>query len=179
VDAMNGQIWFESEVNKGTTFHIRLLSERDPTKQRAPQLERQKVLIIEESETLGNFVADEMEKMNVEAKLLRRVEDAFPLLPSVELIIMDCNKFDLDQVKALCKEKTIINMSYKPLLEMPKDSTIFLKKPIHERTLMGAVYKFFKGKPSVYPELVPPIRYERILLAEDNLCNQRVFPISQ
>ncbi|MFN5514659.1 MAG: PAS domain S-box protein [Cyanobacteriota bacterium] len=210
---MGGDLWVESEVGIGSTFHFTFLTapgELPPTAQNLPifdpdRLGGKRVLIVDDNATNRKILLQQLAQWGVEAEAQTSGEGALTWLaqtPALDAMILDMQMPRLDgvmlarrirQLPTYQKTPLVLLTSLDNLAQTPATQPLFdriLSKPLRQSHLYNALVDLLEREPtpeefSVWEELTfeeseeeePTTRLQpslKILLAEDNLVNQKV-----
>ncbi|MBD3290179.1 response regulator [candidate division KSB1 bacterium] len=207
VNMMDGDIWVESEVHKGSTFHfiIRFEVQKDQmqTEMSLPvNIQGIKVLAVDDHSTNRLILSEMLKSLKVIPILASSGKVALELLnknKDIDLIITDYQMPEMSGIQLIEKIREIANFKYKPVIILTSVGKSKKVKNLHEKDLVWTLTKPIKqsylfdsiitsmGKSGqrkrfqVQDTLTPKIEKlkcledkARILLAEDNLVNQKV-----
>ncbi len=186
---MDGQIWAESEIGKGSTFHIMIKAQATPPLAGGcpsglqAQLAGKKILIIGENSTNRTILSLHARSWGMHPSVSSSIQEAMSWIKSDERF--DAVLIDMpDREAALLAEE--INKYRNELLlvllsSWGEPSGRFgghLIRPIKPSQLCRLLIKIFSGTKEVEESHVPAkdvkLSTLRILLAEDNPINQKV-----
>ncbi|HWQ20332.1 MAG TPA: PAS domain S-box protein [Methanotrichaceae archaeon] len=187
IEAMGGTIWAESILGKGSTFHFTILaksSQKRPDSQRTlPGIDGKSALVVSGSEIIRNLLIRQMGAWGISAKAVASASEALDLLGAerFDAALLDMVLPDMD-VSSLASEMRmrdsgiyLVAVSHRrPESEWIFDS--FLTKPIRSSRLKEAL----QGLPAPGCRRIGDVCgtaqacHMRILVAEDNLVNQKV-----
>lgn len=208
IDLMGGEIWVESEIDVGSTFHFSVAL--NPADQQSSlhtdaiieRLENSSILIVDDNITNLKILAHQLAHWKMNPSLVDSAELALKLLDSdqsFDLILLDMQMPKVDGLM-LAQE---INRRYSdrqiPIImltsigqQMPDDPRSYLleatlNKPVRTSQLLDVIIKILQPEAhhaafataSFSPDTVHKSETTaqvplRVLLAEDNLVNQKV-----
>jgi two-component system, sensor histidine kinase and response regulator len=204
VQRMGGQIWVESEPGKGSTFHFdarfvrhRAALER-PARQEPGRLRGLSVLVVDDNATNRFILAEtltqwQMRPTTVENAVaaLEALESAYRCGEPFALVLLDAHMPEIDGfmlAERIHEHPDLTGATVMMLssASQPLDArrcqklglAAYLSKPIKQAELYRAILAAL-GSPEARPQSLPPPsprggRTLRLLLAEDNLVNQKL-----
>jgi signal transduction histidine kinase/DNA-binding response OmpR family regulator len=201
-ELMGGSMWIESELGVGSTFHFLLpagaASESLPDRQTAPVaiLNGKRVLIVDDNATNRFILTKQLESSGMQARTAASALEALDLLKKDEpfdFAVLDFQLPEMDGVQLASEIRRLPRREDLPLVMLSSGISgiprsrpqnlfaAYLSKPIKPRKLLNTLAGIFNGQPTADSELVPAIERNladriplRILLAEDNLINQKL-----
>ena len=195
VDAMNGTITVESELNKGTEFHVILDLEKAPSSETDMTLPRWKTLVVDDDELLCHTAVDTLESLGIQAdwtpsgsKALEMIRKNHQTENEYKFILIDWKLEDADTLSVSKQIRQIVG-SEMPLILISaydwsefeaeaKSAGIngFISKPLFKSTLFYALKKYMNidDKSDEVSEDIS-LKGRRILVAEDNDLNWEIL----
>jgi CheY-like chemotaxis protein/HPt (histidine-containing phosphotransfer) domain-containing protein len=200
---MGGDIWAESEEGKGSTFHITITVKIVANEQEsftdqtiAPVLQEKRVLIVDDNASYRAMLSRHMRKWHMQpleaasgmdALHLMRQEDPFDLVLLDVWLEVEITAF-IAEIHEYPHRKNLPLVLMKPLgirLEELEDgeTAAVLSKPIKPASLYNVLVGVCSGQRLTTEDFNETMAYDlikaslpplRILLAEDNLLNQKV-----
>lgn len=188
VDAMKGTITVESELNKGTVFHVVLDFEKAPCNEADMVLPNRKTLVVDDDEILCRTAVESLKSIGIYADWTTSGKEAVEMVTqnyntdnAYNIVLLDWKLIDSDglsvskQIRQIAgDEMSIILISAYDWSEFEteiKASGIngFISKPLFKSTLYYGLKKYMDSENSKN-EAVEDTALEgcRILVAEDN-----------
>ena len=195
VEMMGGNIWAESERGVGSTFHFTIScaasGQGSALTSSDPNLAGKRVLIVEGNQSVRNMIAKIVQSWGMEMTALATGEDALENLDRAvyDFVILDAILPDVDgpllarQIRAKDQSNAFIVMVSHMGSKVQRDDSVsgWLSKPLKPIQLKSLLLNLImpkndatkdaEGLPFSEPEKGADLA---ILLAEDNLINQKV-----
>ena len=187
VELMDGRIWVESEVGKGSVFNFTISAETAPSESKpflSDNLKGKRVLMVVGSQTLRHILGRQahfwgmlpmIAKPQETAELLQRDRD-------YDAVIVDAGNVEaltmITRIRGLCRQVPFIALA--PLGQnMPMGLfQVVLTKPLKHTQLFQALHDVLESGTVTEPignqKTEKSYGPMRILLAEDNASNQKV-----
>ena len=197
IELMQGAIWVDSEVGKGSSFGFRLsLDATDAPPRMPPSLPAvmRRAMVVDDLEINRIILSKQLEALGLEPVCLSSAEEALTRIDDgFDILLTDHNMPGMDGIElaAALRDKghdlPIIVLSSSAGLAEKEDGTrhiqALLQKPLHRGELFQRLEEIAgripEGAAAVPAQRVnvaaAPRRAMRILAAEDNKTNQLVF----
>lgn len=199
-EMMGGQMWVESEEGKGSTFFFTILAnsiEEDPIEAvESFHLSSKKILVAVDNKTNRSLILSYLKAWQAEPYVLSSAEEdlisAIQSYQPLDVLLIDLDLPDresqeiINELHKQCPELSMVILSnLGKKLQLPS-ATSFIKnisKPIRPSSLYDALMTTTFGRPKQIKKskIKPNFDQEmgskfpmKILLAEDNLVNQKV-----
>jgi PAS domain S-box-containing protein len=177
-EMMEGNIWFESQVNEGSTFYFSLCLEKNITrglKHLEGYRETLKVLIVEDDKSIRKILEQYINEFNFTCSSADSGEAALKEIDDViknnqelyDLIIIDYEMSGMGGLEAADQIKNRYNLKNIPIIvtvtaceeKVIRDKSIavgieqFLVKPINQSMLFDTIVNIFGPKESIFGKL--------------------------
>ncbi|KAA3610338.1 MAG: response regulator [Calditrichaeota bacterium] len=199
VELMNGRIWVESEINKGSTFYFAAsfladnMESHIHAKKDIKLLSEKHILILDGNETTRKILSVQCHNWGMNPKASGSLDEAVKILEndknlSFALLDLDLiereNESIVEQIGSLSK-KNIHFLMMRSIIKRKHNSPeyekfVFLNKQVKQAQLYESLIEFVtKEKPKTESRLSDRIINSsvpfRLLLAEDNIINQKLI----
>ncbi|MFR8003459.1 MAG: response regulator [Hydrogeniiclostridium sp.] len=196
VDEMQGEIELQSELNKGTEFHVTLDLKRAHTKEEDMLLPQWEMLVVDDDEELCLSAVDSLKEIGVEAEwatdgatAIRMAEMRHRQKKDYHIVLLDWKMPGIDGVETARELRRHVGDDIPILLisaydwsEIEEEAraagiTGFISKPLFKSTLYSGLSRFAasKNKDVELPEeKINDFTGRRLLLAEDNDLNWEI-----
>jgi PAS domain S-box-containing protein len=201
VELMNGKIWVESELGKGSQFIFEIELEKIKKEKAFNIFSDKKVLVVDDSQSWIDILSHLVKSFGMESYSARTGFEALDILRAkpefYDLILIDWDMPEIDGIET-CKiiendlkidiSKVILVSAYskEALLEGIKGTNIdyCLNKPVNPSALNDILSELFLGKSmqEVTPNIsendlqdkIKMLKGKNVLLVEDNEINQEI-----
>ncbi|HHE70736.1 MAG TPA: response regulator, partial [Chloroflexi bacterium] len=202
-EMMGGTMWVESEVGQGSTFHFTIVAEAAPSQPRLylrgtqPQLTGKRVLIVDDNETNQRILTKQTESWEMLPQAAGSGPEALEWIRQgdpFDVAILDMHMPEMDGLTLAAEIRKYRDHQTLPLVMLTSlgqrvggvrglEFAAYLTKPVKPSQLYNVLLGIFAGQPIRIRETAPRLRIDaemgrrhplRILLAEDNVVNQKV-----
>lgn len=193
VDAMDGTILVESELGRGSEFHVILDMEKAPSAEEAVEIPAWRTLVIDDDGVFCDCTVATLKSIGIEAQralsgkeALRMMEEEHDKGNDYEVVLLDwklpeMNGFEVaEEIRRRYGSAVRIMMisAYDngDVEERIKQAGIdaFIVKPLFKSTLCYNLHKFMEQEEAEAAEARRVFSGERILVAEDNDLNWEI-----
>ncbi|WP_293649253.1 response regulator [uncultured Pantoea sp.] len=201
VEILGGELTVQSEPGSGSVFSFTLPAPHQPvsdTLKTSPRFASVPVLVVDDNATNRHIMSDMLRNMGLLPSLAASADEALAMLkvmPDFPLILLDAQMPDKDgmtlaqEIKAapaMAASQIVMLSSMSRVMDADQLARIgvnyFLGKPVDQRELYDVIRQALALKPASEVAPTPPLRDLaasterplRILLAEDNLVNQKL-----
>ncbi len=195
VDAMHGSITVESEINKGTEFHLTLDFEKVTTQETDMVLPAWKMLVVDDDETSCHTALAVLESIGIQAdwtqsgaKAVEMVTKQHEMHDDYQIVLLDWKLPDMDGVlvakhmrQVMDEQMPIILISAYDWGEFETQARAagingFISKPLFKSTLFYGLRKYMNIEDTDdEPDTDIKLTGRRALVAEDNEINWEVL----
>ena len=196
IDTMGGMIDVESELGKGSQFHVTVDLEKATVKEVDMVLPAWKMLVVDDDETLCHTVVDALESIGIQAEWAMSGEKALNLViahhekrDDYQIILLDWKLPEMDGIQLareirrnLGNDIPIILISAYDWSEFETEAreagiSGFIGKPLFRSTLFYGLQKYMCGEEGaeIQQDKNIDMSGHRVLVAEDNSLNWEVL----
>ncbi|MEM7129909.1 MAG: tetratricopeptide repeat protein [Chloroflexota bacterium] len=200
-ELMGGQLWAESDYEVGSTFTFTICTKRvhplDEAESRYQQttLANRKVLLIGQDETNSHFIHHHLQQYDMSVKFVQNLQSALPSVPDLILLDMTSTPYDqslLERARSIAPAAPILLFTpwgFRLPQTISRELIIILSSPIRFSRLFdvlagalrlqstptdGEIAQATDENRSTERHSMTDEQPLQILLAEDNLINQKV-----
>ena len=202
-DLMGGTMWVESTLGEGSTFHFTFVAEAVPSQLRvymrgaAPQLVGKRLLVVDDNATNRRILTLQGDGWGMHVRAASSGAEALKWLDQgdpFDLAVLDMQMPAMDGLQLATQIRKHRTPEALPLVLLTslgrRESEIaanhfaaYLTKPIKAAQLYEVLSKIAGGSPSITTKVAPVSALDphmaerlplRLLLAEDNVVNQKV-----
>ena len=196
IDVMGGMIEVESELGRGSQFHVTLDLERATVKEVDMVLPAWKMLVVDDDEALCRMAVDALESIGIQAdwtlsgeKALRLVHEHHAKRDDYQIILLDWKLPGMDGIQLAREIRRSLGDSVPIILISAYDWSDFeaeartagingfIAKPLFKSTLFYGLKKYMGVDTDGEAERNnhPDLSGHRVLVAEDNSLNWEVL----
>ncbi|HBA97123.1 MAG TPA: hybrid sensor histidine kinase/response regulator [Lachnospiraceae bacterium] len=195
VEAMKGTITVESEIDKGTMFHVTLDLEKVSTQEVDMVLPAWKMLVVDDDELSCRTALDVLESIGIKAdwtqsgaKAVEMVTEHHQMHDDYQIVLLDWKLPDMDGVLVAKRMRRVMDADTPIILisaydwgefeTEAKEAGIngFIAKPLFKSTLFYGLKKYICAEDTQdEPDKDIELSGRRILVAEDNELNWEVL----
>ena len=193
IERMEGEVWVDSEVGKGSNFGFRLnLPVAEDATLLAPPTNIRRVLVVDDQFINRTIMERQLVPCGIAVVLCRSGADALTTLAAdadFDLVLTDHMMPDMDglqltqRLRAAGHSLPVVLLSSNPILARASEGAGELAAILQKPILRAELYRKLQGVravPVAAPEPPTPLppqerRLMRVLAAEDNRTNQLVF----
>jgi PAS domain S-box-containing protein len=202
-EMMGGRMWVESEEGQGSTFHFTIVAEATPAQRRvylhAPEIELagKRVLIVDDSETNRRILIKQVQLWGMLPRATALGPEALEWIRQggpFDVAILDMLMPEMDGLTLAAEIRQYRDSQALPLVMLTSvgrreegsqsvEFAAYLTKPVKTSQLYDVLVGIFAGRPIRVREREAGPQFDsqmgqghplRILLAEDNVVNQKV-----
>ncbi len=199
---MGGSIWVESEIGRGSTFYCQIVAPAVARNKPNPSINLggKRILIVDNNHTVGEVLKQQFSRWGAQAIATQDPQQAIALLEAqsrFDLVLIDWQMPEIDGISLAIELRQLSGVQSIPFMLLSSDGlpdvnalrnidfAAFLNKPLKPQILLGHLHKIFDDTTQVKAsnltnnEQAQTTRKQgngnlRILIAEDNMVNQKV-----
>ena len=199
VEAMGGDMWVESEVGEGSTFHftVRVEAADAPTDDR-PEFEESsafagtRVLVVDDNPTNRALLRQQAEYWDMDPVAVSSGREALRCVDEQEafdVAMIDAQIEDEDGLEVAARLRdhaahdalpiVMVNRVHHHASSDDPQRTMWLHKPVKKASLFNALSRLLRGRAGTrargrHPQRSPTGESRRVLLAEDDAVNRKM-----
>ena len=199
VEAMDGEMWVESEVEEGSTFHFTIqvpeaeLDNEDEALWKGPQAELtdQRVLVVDDNATNRQLIQQQTEEWGMETTVVGTGDEALRQLTETtyDVALLDAQLPERDGFELAHQLRQHPSHASLPIVMLssvhkhpptdPPEQVNWLRKPVKRANLFNVLLSFFQERDRTGPETEKGLASSnahpyRVLLAEDDAVNRKM-----